>query len=133
MPQLTLGQAARLVGVGKTTLTRAIKGGRISATRRADGSYLIDPAELTRVYSVKPETLETPSQPVSAVHHATPTVIPDVTARLAALEAEVGGLKALLDEVKQARDDWKDQAARLALSGPVADPSRSWWSWRRRA
>ena len=123
MSQLTLGQAARLVGVGKTTLTRAINSGRIPATRRADGSYLIEPAELTRVYSVKPDASEPPSQ-------SAPT--PDMTARLVMLEAEVGGLKALLDEVKQARNDWKDQAARLALLGPVADPSRSWRPRRRR-
>ena len=129
MSQLTLGQAARLVGVGKTTLTRAINSGRLSATRRADGSYLIDPTELTRVYSVKPET---PSQSAPTMQHAISTMTPDMTARLVMLEAEVGGLKALLDEVKQARNDWKDQAARLALLGPVADPSRSWRPRRRR-
>jgi len=46
MPLLTLGQAARLTGFGKTTLTHAIKAGRLSASRREDGSYEIDPAEL---------------------------------------------------------------------------------------
>ena len=144
MAHLTLGQAARLVGVGKTTLARAIKSGRLSATRRDDGGYMIDPAELTRVYSVTSETPETPSQSVTAVHHATPPKTPDVTVRLAALEAEVDGLKALLTEVKQTRDDWKEQAARLALSAPIqvapfgpsgipapADSPRGWWPWRR--
>ena len=38
---LTLGQAARLTGTSKTALTRAIKAGRLSATRRDDGSYEI--------------------------------------------------------------------------------------------
>ena len=67
---LTLGQAARLAGVGKTTLTRAIKAGRLSATRRDDGSYEIDPAELSRVYSIRLETPETVAQSGHAVHHA---------------------------------------------------------------
>ena len=49
---MTLGQAARLTGRGKTTLTRAIKAGRLSATRSEDGSYAIDPSELARVYDV---------------------------------------------------------------------------------
>ena len=41
--QLTLAQAARLTGTSKATLSRAIKAGRLSATRRNDGygSYSI--------------------------------------------------------------------------------------------
>jgi excisionase family DNA binding protein len=48
----TLGEAARAVGRSKTTLGRAIKSGRISAIRAENGSYLIDPAELHRVFTV---------------------------------------------------------------------------------
>src|SRR3954452_4239296 len=110
MAPVTLGQAARLTGLGKTTITRAIKAGKLSATRSEDGSYEIDPSELSRVYSVHPETTETVTQSGIAVHHATPSATPretpaapDVTARLAALEAEVRGLKDLLAEVRQSR------------------------------
>lgn len=46
----TLGQAAKATGSSKSTLRRAIEGGRLSATRRDDGSYEIDPAELHRVF-----------------------------------------------------------------------------------
>jgi excisionase family DNA binding protein len=46
----TLGQAAKAVGVSKTTLRRAIESGRLSATRNEDGSYEIDPAELHRAF-----------------------------------------------------------------------------------
>lgn len=46
---LTLGQAARLTGTSKTTLTRTINTGRLSGIRRDDGSYEIDLAELARV------------------------------------------------------------------------------------
>jgi hypothetical protein len=46
----TLGQAARAVGKAKSTLSRDVKRGRISATRNDDGSVTIDPAELHRVY-----------------------------------------------------------------------------------
>ena len=135
MPMLTLGQAAKLVGLGKTTITRAIKAGRLSATRREDGSYEIDPAELTRVYSFRPETPDTVSQSSLAVRHATPIETPrdpDVTARLATLEAQVQGLKDLLEEVRQSRDEWKEQAARLVHALPAPDSPapverRSWW------
>jgi hypothetical protein len=46
----TLGQAARATGKSKPTIARAIQTGRISAARADDGSYVIDPAELSRAY-----------------------------------------------------------------------------------
>jgi excisionase family DNA binding protein len=46
--QLTLGQAAKQVGVSKPTLSKAISTGKLSTTRREDGSFAIDPAELCR-------------------------------------------------------------------------------------
>jgi excisionase family DNA binding protein len=149
---LTLGQAARLTGLGKTTITRAIKAGRLSATRRDDGSYEIDPAELHRVYSIRPETPETVAQSGHAVRDATPSERPrdgggdPVTVRLATLEAEVQGLTALLDEVKASREElrrdrdaWRHQAQTLALidqtkpgasatvPSVVLEPRRPWW------
>lgn len=51
---LTLRQAAGLTGKSKSTLTRAIKAGRLSATRNAAGVYTIDPAELARVFPFRP-------------------------------------------------------------------------------
>jgi hypothetical protein len=48
MAMLTLVEAARKTGL--TTLARAIKSGRLSVSRKEDGSYEIDPAELARLY-----------------------------------------------------------------------------------
>jgi excisionase family DNA binding protein len=53
---ITLGEASRLTGLGKTTLARAIKAGRLSAMRTTSGSYEIDPAELARCYPFKAPT-----------------------------------------------------------------------------
>jgi hypothetical protein len=50
MTMLRLGQAARLTGVEKRKLMRAIEAGRLSATQRADGRYEVDSADLCRVY-----------------------------------------------------------------------------------
>src|SRR5215213_8660562 len=50
---LTLGAAAKLTGLNRTTVLRAIKSGKLSAARRDDGSYVIDPAELERVYTIR--------------------------------------------------------------------------------
>src|SRR4051812_18080321 len=49
-----LGEASRLTRVNKSTLTRAIKAGRLSATRREDGSFVVDVSELERIYPIRP-------------------------------------------------------------------------------
>ena len=46
----TLGEAARTVGRSKSTLSKAIKSGRLSAMSRDSGEYRIDAAELFRVF-----------------------------------------------------------------------------------
>ena len=54
MPELSLSQAAKLTGKSKSTINRAIKTGKLSATRHEDGSYSIDPAELSRAFHMEP-------------------------------------------------------------------------------
>lgn len=46
----TLGDAAKATGKSKATISKAIKSGRISATKDETGTFQIDPAELHRVY-----------------------------------------------------------------------------------
>ena len=65
--QLSLSAAAKEVNRSKSTLSRAIKEGRLSATRCEDGSYQIDPAELYRVFPapVPQPTTSNAAQPES--------------------------------------------------------------------
>jgi len=138
---LTLGQAARVARKSKTTLARAIKSGRLSATRRDDGSYQIDPAELSRVYATVTETVATEKSTGNVVRHTTPDrdtsetpATPDIEllTRQAALEAELVGLKAMVEELKRSRDQvqtqadqWQQQAERTTIA--LAAPGRPWW------
>jgi hypothetical protein len=46
----TLGQAAKACGRSKATIHRAVKTGRVSATRSETGGWLIEPAELHRIF-----------------------------------------------------------------------------------
>ena len=46
----TLQQAAQAAGKSKSTILRAIKSGRLSATRTAAKHFLVDPSELHRVF-----------------------------------------------------------------------------------
>ena len=136
MAMITLGEAARLTGLGKTTLARAIKAGRLSATRTDIGTYQIDPAELGRVYP-----FPAPSEAAGGTGEATPDADTDETpGATAALEAQIAGLRevgqllrAQLYDVRDDRERWRSQAERLALPGPVTHAARAgrapWW-WR---
>jgi hypothetical protein len=54
--KFSLGQAAKETGLDKSTISRAIKSGRISAQRKdGSGGYEIDPAELFRVFPPAPK------------------------------------------------------------------------------
>ena len=135
---LTLGQAARLAKTSKTSIGRAIKAGRLSATRREDGGYAIDPSELARVFEVTPDDGHAP---VTVERREPPTgtaVTGDLALRLAVAEAELKALKDMVTELRAARDAWQSQAERLALPAPpppmtsVDQPVRRPW-WKRLA
>lgn len=120
---VTLGQAAKMANRSKTALTKAIKAGRLSATRNQDGSYSVDVAELSRVFQIVSGEPESVTLTSKGVRHSTPsggqvTDQVDPTVALARAEAELKVLRELLDEVKTSRDQWQEQAQRLALTGP---------------
>ena len=50
MAQFTIAGAARAAGVGRATIQRALKSGRLSATTNEQGERVIDLAELLRVF-----------------------------------------------------------------------------------
>jgi len=85
----TAGQAAKATGKSIPTITRAIKKGTISAERVPSGGYLIDPAELHRVFpSVTPHHDANPDISGNETPQET-----DVTPRL---ELEVSMLREML-------------------------------------
>lgn len=50
MPPVNVRTAAKLARRNRSTLTRMIERGKLSATKDENGRYLIDPAELERVF-----------------------------------------------------------------------------------
>lgn len=98
----TLGQAAKAAGKNKTTILRAIQKSRISATKDAHGQWSIDPAELHRVYP--------------AVAEGNGASEKNAPIRNGDSHAVVRVLEAQLEELRQDRDAWRDQAQRLLLA-----------------
>ena len=138
MSTFRLSEAAEQIGVSKSTLFRAIRAGRLSATRTDDGLFLIDAAELFRVYPAKGQPVaETRAEERTVVHHATVDAMVEIRVRNAELEAQVKALREMLDEARKHGEAWRTQAERLVIAPPRAaagQPTRrGWWPWRRSA
>ena len=61
----SLQSAATACGVNRSTILRAIKSGKISATKDDTGAWVMEPVEVRRVY------------PLVAANGATPVAVPD--------------------------------------------------------
>jgi hypothetical protein len=117
---LTLGQAARHCRVSKGTISKAISSGKLSATRREDGSWAIDGAELARYveangHRFRAETVQSRAETDFGEQLAT---VADLRARAELAEARLADLKTMLDDMRHQRDRWETVATRLSLSAP---------------
>ena len=145
MASFTLGTASQAAGTAKSTILRAIKAGRLSATRDDIGQWCIDPAELARVFPLLAIPGATPEQPR--------------TAQDAMTDMLISQLQGVIADMRQDRDHWRtaferEQAAHAAtqrlLPAPASTPiergatptgegatapqpprNRPWWPWRR--
>jgi hypothetical protein len=122
-----LSEAAAATGVNRSTIYRAYKSGRMSATRLESGQIEVDPAELFRVFP----PLAAQGLKNDAPHgDATASATDDNALRSSALEVEVKMLREMLDAMREDRDAWHEQAAKmtavLPLPAPTA-PRRPWW------
>jgi hypothetical protein len=114
----TLRTAAEACGISKTAIHNAIKSGRLSAPKNDNGGYEIDPAELHRVFP-----------PV----HIEQEKGQDLTGRdsieNAYLRDKIALLENMLDDVKDDRDHWRNQATMLLTHQPeppkAEQPTRS--------
>lgn len=129
MTGLTLSQAAKALGKSKSTLNRAIKTGRLSATRNEDGTFSINPAELYRAF---PEPSENARQ--ERPREQDRTVVPDdLSSRISLLQQLLEREREAVADLKEERDRWRQQATSL-LANQEATPStqpiekrRRWW------
>jgi hypothetical protein len=86
--KLTLAQASELAGISRSGLLKAIKRGTVSAVRDdVRGQWLIDAAELSRVYAPR----------------STPESVPDTSSDV--LSERVQALERLVETLKDERDD----------------------------
>ena len=120
--KLSASKAAKETGVSIPTITRALKSGKLSGERVEGGGWLIDAAELFRVFpAVTPVSDETPD----TLGHETRNVT-------GVLEVEIKMLREMLESMKRReadlmedRDHWREQAERATklIAAPVVVPA----------
>jgi hypothetical protein len=133
---LSLAQAAAETGLHRSSILRAIKRGTISGTRDASGAWVVEPAELFRVFTPAVRTGESADATRQGAQADAAAI------QLAGMAVEVGMLREQLgdarrdrDDARQERDRWQEIASRLALPkpelDPVPEPVMGWWAWLR--
>mgnify|MGYP001253615837 CR=1 FL=1 len=149
--QYTAGQAANAVGKNIATITRAIKSGKISASKGVDGAWRIDPAELHRVFPIAPQDLRKPkmqrdaSPPQEAVSSSENVLLQEVAIlreRVRAQEVLLSDRADQIDDLRSRLDKEGDERRRLAAiltdqsaarqgADRQADAARRrWWPFR---
>ena len=96
MALLTIAQAARTVGVARSTIYSHLRSGKLSTTQTPTGERRIDTSELTRVYGPAKQTMQ------SDVVSPAPLDVAILQARIEALEAQN---RLLRDEVQAGREE----------------------------
>jgi excisionase family DNA binding protein len=140
---LTLRQAAELTGKSKSTLTRAIKSGRLSASRDGEGMYAIDPAELARAYPFverpdaqhdarhgTPRNDETEPDDAAILRLRLSLLVDEQDRERAATEREREQLAATVADLRM-RLDRAEQRITALISDQKPRKRRSWWKWGR--
>lgn len=109
----TLGEAAKATGKSKATISKAIKSGRISASKDDTGAFRIDPSELHRVYPPTPkgEHAETPNE--TPVNTLASVDFKALQARLEAAQERLADKDSMISDLREDRDKWRQQATAL--------------------
>ena len=138
----TLGQAAKAVGMSKTSILRSIKAGRISAGRDEFGQWAIEPCELHRIYPPLTDENDTGNGTGERAVTGGDAALVEANARASLLEQRISDLRTIFDDMRGQRDDLREQrdawqrqaeASQRALTDQreKAATVQSWWGWLR--
>jgi len=126
---ISLGAAARQLGVSKGTISKAIASGKLSATRREDNSWAIENAELARYVEAHGHRF----RPATAAGDP-PGTVAELRVRAELAEQRLADLRNMLADMERQRDRWETVATRLAAPKPAEKPPEkpmTWWRWLR--
>ena len=112
-----LTSAAAAAGINKSTVWRAIRAGKVSAQRDANGQWTPDPAEFHRVFPPLP--CAATEQPVEKQQDAM-------------ADAMIAELRLVIADLRSDRDHWRAAFESTQRLLPSPTPRRAmWWQWPR--
>lgn len=114
-------EAAALVGMSKAGILKAVKTGKVSASKDVHGEWRIEPVELFRTYA--PVHTNGHSQVSASTQPSTQENTPGLQREVDLLREMVGDLRKRLDEEVEER---RRLSMLLTTTAPV-QPKRSWW------
>lgn len=117
--ELTLKQAAEQSGKSKSTIHRAIKNGKLSAQKNEDGTYAIDPSELSRVY------------PATITQHSNEPVRDStdlLETKVAMLEDQLSRERETVDDLRKRLDRAEERVYALSAPPQTTEPKKGFWS-----
>ena len=106
----TAGTAAKAVGKTKSTITKAIASGKLSAIKNDNGAWEIDASELYRVYP------PTPLETVESEQNDTLKEMGGNSKEIEILERLLKAAEEQIYDLKTDRDEWRKQANQLLLT-----------------
>lgn len=139
----TLSQAATATGKNKATIQRAIKSGKISASKNSSGAYEIDPSELHRIFPATAQRVAQHSDATTRNSNVTAGILHENNSlqRIAELEKELAvaeerksGIEGQMHHLTETVDDLRkrlDQSESRITALLSAPPRRSWLPWRK--
>jgi hypothetical protein len=107
---LSPAEAAKHVGLTKQSVIKAIRSGRLSAVKDANGGWSIEPVELFRVW---PAVNQDRGKVTPQVDTGLP---PENNEVVAALKGQIELLRSQLDDVRVDRNHWRQIAERSLLT-----------------
>ena len=122
---LSLRQAAERCGKSKSTISNALKNGKISYIEKNISGYKIDPSEVDRVY---PRVHNEPQEG----HLKNPTEHAEIKileTKLEAKDAMIERLQTEVEDLRQQRDKWEKQANAQTRLLEHQSKKKSWFSF----
>ena len=128
---LTLAEAAQETGLTKPAIFKSIKNGKISASKDARGQWMIDPAELFRVYA--PASKKETAEPQTA-HLSLLLKLKELEVKLDVTDQRLRDKDQEINDLKAQRDHWRTQAehiTRLLTDGRAYEQKKKLglWAW----
>lgn len=139
----SLSEAAKATGKNKTTIQRAIKNGKISASKGDSGAYEIDPSELHRVFPATvaqrdaqhKQSNDTQQKEIASSNSALDRVV-ELEKELAVTRERANGLEVQKDQMVDTISDLRKRldSSESRVTALLADnrpKPGSWWPWKR--